>query len=353
MDSSQVAPAVNWRKAGLIVIALFLFVLAIQLLKSGARALAPWVETWAVHNPFNALGFGWLFAYLMMSGSPVAAAALFFFDAGALDGVEAFMMIAGSRLGASFIVLAIGFLYVLRGHDEQTSLRMGLLALLTTFSVQLPALAIGYGLLRWRVFAGLPPTTAFEVFSLIEAIYGPIVAAVNGLLPGAAVFLLGLGVLWYSLNLFDNALPSFHLQESAEREQPHWTTRPLAAFGLGLAVTSVTMSVSVSLSVLVPLAVRGHIRRGNVIPYIMGANITTFVDTLATALLLDNPPAFAVVLVEMVSVALVSLAWLFLAYRPFENALLYVADAIGVRRRTLALFLLAIVGVPAALMLIR
>jgi Na+/phosphate symporter len=353
MDTSRVTPGINWRKAGLILLALFLFVLAIQLLKSGAGAIAPWVKTWAVHNPLNALGFGWLFAYVVMSGSPVAAAALFFFDAGAVNRMEAFMMITGSRLGASFIVLAIGFLYALRGHDEKTSLRMGLLALLTTFGVQLPALALGYGLLMWRALDDLPPATAFQAFSLIDAVYEPIVAVVNGLLPGALVFLLGFGVLWYSLNLFDNALPSFHLQESAEREHPHWTTHPLAAFGLGLAVTSVTMSVSVSLSILVPLAVRGYIRRGNVIPYIMGANITTFVDTLATALLLDNPPAFAVVLVQMVSVLLVSLAVLLLIYRPFENALLHIAEAIGARRRTLALFLLAIVGVPAALMLIR
>ena len=56
--------------------------------------------------------------------------------------------------------------------------------------------------------------------------------------------------------------------------------RPLVTFALGLAVTTLTMSVSVSLSVLVPLSARGYIRRENVIPYIMGANITTFVDTL-------------------------------------------------------------------------
>jgi Na+/phosphate symporter len=353
MEMPIAVPRINWRKASLIVVALLLFILAIQLLKSGAKALAPWVETWAVHNPLNALGFGWLFAYLAMSGSPVAAAALFFFDAGAVDKLEAFSMIAGSRLGASFIVLAIGFVYALRGHDERASLRMGLLALLTTFGVQLPALALGYGLLSWRAFDALPPATAFQVFSMIEAVYDPIVAALNGLLPGAVVFLLGFGVLWYSLNLFDHALPNFHLQESAEREHPHWTTHPLAAFGLGLAVTSVTLSVSVSLSILVPLAVRGYIRRGNVIPYIMGANITTFVDTLATALLLNNPPAFVIVLVQMVSVTLVSLALLFLAYRPFESALLHIADIIGARRRTIALFLLAIIGVPAALMLIR
>ena len=53
----------------------------------------------------------------------------------------------------------------------------------------------------------------------------------------------------------------------------------------------------------------------------MGSNITTFVDTLLAALLLNNPPAFTVVLVEMVSIALVSVFVLALIYRLEVTAL--------------------------------
>jgi hypothetical protein len=59
------------------------------------------------------------------------------------------------------------------------------------------------------------------------------------------------------------------------------------------------------------------------------------------------------VLVEMVSVAVVSLAILLLAYRPYERALLRVVEIIGERRRNLALFLILIVGLPVGLMLVR
>jgi hypothetical protein len=85
----------------------------------------------------------------------------------------------------------------------------------------------------------------------------------------------------------------------------------------------------------------------------MGANITTFVDTLVAALLLNNPRAFTVVLVEMISVAIVSLVILLLAYPPYERAVLRVVELIGARRRNMAIFLLLILGVPAGLMLIR
>jgi hypothetical protein len=68
---------------------------------------------------------------------------------------------------------------------------------------------------------------------------------------------------------------------------------------------------------------------------------------------LNNPHAFTIVLVEMVSVALVSLAILLLAYPAYERAVLRSVHLIGASRRSLALFLILIVGVPVALMLVR
>jgi Na+/phosphate symporter len=306
-----------------------------------------------VQNAANALGFGWLFAYVALSGSPVAATALTLFDAGALDALGTFAMITGSRLGAAFVVLAIGFVYTLRGHERQGSLAMGLLSFVITAAVYLPALVLGYWLLTTGAFDWLQPRAGLGLVSAIDVIFDPLVALAEANLPHWAVFLIGFGVLWYSLSLIDHALPDMRLQESAFSGMARLLYRPLVTFGLGLAVTSVTMSVSVSLAMLVPLSARGYIRRENVIPYIMGANITTFVDTLVAALLLNNPRAFTVVLVEMVSVALVSLAILLLAYVPYERAMLRAVHLIGASRRSLAIFLIVIVGIPVALMFAR
>src|SRR3972149_2909455 len=148
---------VNWRKVGIFLLALFLFILSIQLLKSGAKALVPFVSGLAVKNAVNALGFGWLFAYVALSGSPVAATTLTPFDAGAIGELSAFAMIAGSRLGASLIVLAVGLIYSLRGHDRRGALAMGLLSLVVTAAVYVPALAVGYWLLQNRAFDWLHP----------------------------------------------------------------------------------------------------------------------------------------------------------------------------------------------------
>jgi sodium-dependent phosphate cotransporter len=345
---------VSWRKVALFCLALLLFILALQLLKSGAKALVPLVrDGLAVRTAANALGFGWLFAYAVLSGSPVAATALTLFDAGALDQWGTFAMIAGSRLGAAFIVLAIGFVYTMRGHERKGSLAMGLLSLLTTASIYMPGLAVGWWLLSTGALDRLRPTGEIGVISAIDIVFDPIIAMVEANLPHWLVFGSGFGVLWYSLNLIDHALPDLRLKEGAFSGMARLLYRPLFIFALGLAVTSITMSVSVSLSVLVPLSARGYIRRENVIPYIMGANITTFMDTLLAALLLNNPHAFTVVLVEMVSVALVSLVILLFAFRPYERFLLRLVDVISGRRLHLALFLGIILGVPVALMLLK
>ncbi len=344
---------VNGRKLAIFIAALFLFILAIQLLKSGARALTPFVGGWAVHNPLNALGFGWLFAYVVMSGSPVAATTLAFFNDGAISQFEAFAMIAGSRFGASLIVLGLGFVYTLRGHARQGSLSMGLLSLLVTFTTYTPALGLGYWLLQSGALAGLQPASVGGVISVLDLVFDPLVGLAAGLLPQPLVFLLGFGVLWCSLNLIDHALPDMHLKESAFSGMARLLYRPIVTFALGLLLTSLTMSVSVSLALLVPLSARGYVRVENVIPYIMGANVTTFIDTLVAALLLGNPQAFLVVLAEMISVAVVSLIILLFFYRSYEHAIQAAVEQIGATSRNLAVFLLLIVGAPLALLVVR
>jgi sodium-dependent phosphate cotransporter len=89
-----------------------------------------------------------------------------------------------------------------------------------------------------------------------------------------------------------------------------------------------------------------------VIPYIMGANITTFIDTLLAAVLLNNPPAFTVVLVEMFSVTIVSTAILVFLYNRYLRAMLNFVGWVTASNRNLALFMVTIFVVPILLMLI-
>jgi Na+/phosphate symporter len=342
---------VNLVKIVLFVLSLFLFILAITLMKTGARGLAPIVrDTFSVTNPANSLGFGWLFSYIIMSGSPVAAAALTFFDAGMIDKFSTYTMIAGSRLGASFIVLLIGFLYVLRGRDKSTSLSMGLLSLTVTATTYIPGLILGAIILKTGVLDEIQPGSSKLLTSFVDQVFEPIARFLANFLPDWTVFLVGLSFILISFNLFDKCLPQMAIKESKVGQISQIVYRPVVMFMLGALITLVSMSVSLSLSILVPLSNRGFVRRENVIPYIMGANITTFIDTLLAALLLDSPPAFTVVYVEMVSTAIISIVILATCYKHYQKDILKFLFWATSRNRNLVIFMVIIFSVPIILM---
>jgi Na+/phosphate symporter len=340
-------------KVGGFFASLYLFMLSITLMKEGSRALAPLVrDLLQGTSTANALGFGWLFAYALMSGSPVAAAALAFLDAGAVDRLGAFALITGSRLGASLIVLFVGFLYVLRGRDRTTSLSMGLLSLVVTATTYLPSLLLGMIILKTGALGSIQLRSGALLFSVVDRGVQPVADVAVSLLPRWAVFGVGLGVIWASFNLFDRCLPQKSLKESQIRWMSRLVYRPWVMFALGGLITLISMSVSLSLAILVPLSARGFVRRENVIPYIMGANITTFIDTLLAAVLLDNASSFTIVLVQMFSITAVSILILATTYRRYERAMLGLVASLTASNRTLALFMALLLAVPIALMLV-
>jgi sodium-dependent phosphate cotransporter len=215
----------------------------------------------------------------------------------------------------------------------------------------LPILAIGFFLLaqpwaqHWQIQAEQ------AVHSPLDQVFDPIVAFLTSYLPAWILFPIGFIFLFFSLWLFDHLLPDLHLEESRLGQVHHLLYRPVVTFALGAGITMLTMSVSVSLSLLVPLSARGYIRRENIIPYIMGANITTFDDTLIAAALLANPAAVTVVLVQMVSVAIVSMFILLVIFRYYERFLNNLVSRIGSRRRNLALYIILTLGIPFILLI--
>lgn len=329
-----------------------LFILALETLKAGAGDLLPVLDGLRVDGPVNATGFGWLFAYFVLSGSPVAAIGISLLQGGTFSQTEAFAIVGGSRLGASFIVLAVGFLLYVRGKRSADGLSIGVIALLTTFTTQGPAILLGLVILRAGWLDQVQFATPGTLVDSIDAFYGPPVDALDALLPGLLLFVAGVLVLLASFSLFDRALPQLEREGDVMQRRLAFLQRRTLMFAMGGAVTLLTLSVSLSITVLIPLALKGYVRRDHVIPYVMGANITTFVDTLFASVLLGGQGAFTVVLTEMVSVGAISVAILAGAYRPYAAGILGVTAWTTRSPRNLAMFLAAIVAVPAVLLLL-
>ncbi len=346
--SALFAPTLRF---GYAVGGLLLFVLALELLKLGATGIEPILSAVSADGVTNLLGFGWVGAYGAMSGSPVAAIALSLFAGGTISDVEALAMINGSRLGASFIVLLIGFVMYAARRRTADGLYIGVVAVLTAFTIWLPVLPIGILALRSGWFDGVELSTPGVVTSFVDVVYAPAVDQAADHLHSLLVFALGAGLLVASFVVFDRALPNLEqpgLRVERIKELVH---HPLAMFLLGIGITAMTLSVSISLTLLIPLSLKGYIRRDGIIPYVMGANIATWMDTMVAALLLDSPRAFTVVFTQMVVGSAFSLAVLLLACRPYSRAVLAVATRVTHSQRGLAMFLGVILVVPVVLLL--
>lgn len=339
------------RRAAAIAIALGLFVLSLQLMKRGATGLQPVIDALSVHGSINYIGFGWISAYVLGSGSPVASVALTLFSRGVLSDTSTYFMISGGRLGASFIVLFVGFLYYIRGRREPDGLYIGVVALMTTAFVYAAAIPVGYGLLKSGWLDGVRFGSPGVIRGVNEA-YAPAVDFFAGFMPHLGLFVVGMVATVASLKLFDAALPSLESTSPRVRRAVEFFHRRFTMFVLGIAITVLTVSVAVSLTILVPLSMKGIVRRTNIIPYVMGAQIGTFVDKLFVSLLLDSPRAFTIVFSEMVAVSSVSAIVLTLCFAPFRDAILRLAHLATRDRRGFALFLGVIFVVPLILLFV-
>lgn len=345
--AASVATRAAYTSAGL-----FLFVLALQLLKSGAGGLKPVLKALDVNGPVNLLGFGWIGSYAVMSGSPVAAISLSLFSKGTISDVEAFAMINGSRMGASFIVLFVGFVLYVAHRKSADGLFIGAVAMLTAFTLWLPVLPIGILLLKAGWFDSIRLGTPPGITSIINVLFDPIVHRADDHLPAIAMFGVGVATLLTAFTVFDRALPNLESSDLKVERAQEWLHRPMTMFAIGLAITAVTMSVSLSVTILIPLSLKGYVRRDNIIPYVMGANISTWVDTLVASLLLGAPRAFTIVFTEMVVGCCVSLFVLIFLYKPYSRLILSTAHSITRSKRSFAIFLGAILLVPLVLLLV-
>lgn len=334
--------------------AMYLFILAVQIMKTGAAAIGPDIQgQFPFANGISTLGFGWLGAYFVLSGSPVAATAISLFGAGTLTKLQTFTMLSGSRLGASFIVLLTGFLYAARNRQDPNRgepIGMGIQAMTMTALVYLPGMIIGYGIIRSGLLDGLNLHASGKLEAAMSVVWGPVVDAIEGLVPEALMFFVGLLVILVSFKVLDRVLPQVSSDTTAAK-RASWMRRPWTMFALGCIVATLTLSVSVALTVLVPLAVKGYVRRDDALPYIMGANITTLADTLVVAMLQRDPAAAQIVLAEAIGVTIVSIAILAFWYQPVKRGVIRLDDYFVGSTKRLAIFVGILFVLPVSFLL--
>ncbi len=330
-------------------------IFALQILAESTAMLGPILETVlerVIRGDLSALGAGWISAMLLLNGASVMAIGLSFLVAGVITATEYFMVMAGSRLGAAFIVVFLGFLEYMRGQNEslRDATSIGVLSFLTTYLVYAPAIVIGYVLLQWfpldtvSAAYNLPRVTIVELFNQLALV------TLDVLGNAGAGFGMGVAALFVSLHIFDKAFTGVSADTFRSKYFRFILNNRWVSFAAGLAITAVTMSVAISLALLVPLHSKGYLKRDELIPYILGANVATMSGTILAAAILDTTTGMSIVLLFTAVIAAVTLVSM-IFYDQFYTVLKWVFDQIMLDKNKFFLFILSLGVIPLLLIL--
>ncbi|MFB6354246.1 MAG: sodium:phosphate symporter, partial [Halobacteriales archaeon] len=182
------------------------------------------------------------------------------------------------------------------------------------------------------------------------AVFEPATGAITGAIGPGPAFLLAVAVLFGSLKLFDRVLAGVDTATLRRRFFRQFR-RTWLAFGVGLLITSATTSVAFSLGVIVPLYNRRYVKREELIPYVLGANLGTLLDTLVVAVVLPTPTGVAVVLFLLVIATAVTLAALAVA-GPYTRLVATIDDRLVEDRVAFGAFVAGLLLLPLALLLL-
>ena len=335
------------------LLALFLFVGALQIMKTGAANLSVLNDQgFLVRNAASTFGLGWLGALFVLSGSPVAASALTLVAADSITEFQGFTMLTGSRIGAAFVVLLVAVIYAMRGGEgkRMAPVSTAVMALSATALIYAPGALLASLLLDWQPFRDTNLSFPAQFTDLIDLVYGGLIEMIETW-PALVLFLGGLAVLLLAFKLIDTVVPDLD-DRSIESTRLDWLKKKWPMFALGCLVALIAMSVSVALTVLVPLVAKGYVKREDILPYIIGANITTLGDTLLAAFLLHSPAAVRIVLAGIVGTTIVSLILLAFFYPQVRSGVWRFQRQIVKSKTRLAGFTAALFVVPLAIVVI-
>ena len=300
-------------------------------------------------RPLSALGIGWLSTYLLTNGSVVAALGVTLAGMRSGDPTLAVALVSGSRLGAAAFVIMVGVVDHLRRRKSlRSGVELGILAFIVSHAVYVPAT-----ILSWASLSIVVPPLAAVTSGIDPALLQPglvnsgltYVVSTLGPLFAAGI---AVGGLFFGVVLFDRALRAVDLDRIREKIP---LRRRWASFLAGLIVTGITSSIAFSIGVLVPLFNRKAITRREIAPYVLGANVTTLLDTYVVSLVLGSWDSGGAILGLMLIALILSLA-IMVAYGASFRILDRMLDAVSATSTSFVLFVSSLVAAPILLVVV-
>lgn len=302
----------DWAQAILALVALYCFVVAINLTGHGMSTIAqvPSSDTWLKQNvfalathPLAGLCVGILITALIHSSGFTTTTTVALVAAGQLTLEMAVPIIMGANIGTSVTSVLVSLAHLKKRREFRRSFTVALsddFLNILCVAVLVP-LQLAFGFLsrpaaacaHWLAGSGVK-TANPDDFQFIKTLVGPAMKGADHLcmktlglsltVGGAVEAALGLVLLFSSLILLVKMLQGLVKDRLAGLFNKTFFRNAALSFAVGFVATVAVQSSSVTISLTVPLVGAGILTLRQVFPYILGANIATTVTALLAGL---------------------------------------------------------------------
>ena len=301
-DKANLIPERSWKSFVKLVFFLYLFVLAIQLIKKASGMIAPDAKNFIFANlgPLKAIAAGWFSTTLAQSSGAVSSVAISFVGNNIIDLPTAVYILVGASMGTTITALIISLITVTsKRKDFRHGFEIALCYSIYSFFLVFIVFFLEYffalfsrsSLYLARSFEG--NFSYLKVPDVVDIITGPLVKPISGsniLITFVVAFL----VLIFALKYISRAVVEVLGGEvKAKNFINRYFDSPWKAYFMGVILTAIVFSSSITISLLVPLAVSGLIGLRRSIPFILGADLGTFTDTFLVSLIVGETNAIA------------------------------------------------------------
>jgi sodium-dependent phosphate cotransporter len=283
---------------------------------------------------------------ITMSGSPIAWAFIGLWEVLKIPANNLMSIILWTRWWVNSVLLITGLLMLLKWKSLRRALGITVIQFFVTLSVTLLSATFVFQLLKLDIFANIwdlltsSITSSIGVWNLIEIVVNTFKLHIPWIINLLIIWLILL--VWW-LFAFDQNFSFVKDEHIAKKIRKIESTQ--TAFLAGFILTALTMSLSISVTLLLPLYMRKVITRRHLIPYILGANISTLFDTLFLAIMTDSVIWIRVIL-AFITATIISVCIILFGFQYYRKIITFLTDTILDNKYYFILFLIIIMFIP-------
>lgn len=282
---------------------LYLFILAIELIKKASGLIAPDAKQFIFSNlnPLKAIAVGWFSTSVAQSSGAVAGVVVTFVGNNLINLPTAVYILVGASMGTTITALIISLITVTtKRRDFRHGFEIALCYSIYSFLLVFIVFFLEYFFALFSRLSMYFATLFQGEFSylnfpdLVEFITGPLVKLIMNVNNVLVVFVIAFLILIFALKYVSRSVVEvFGGEVKAKNFINRYFDSPIKAYFIGVVLTAIVFSSSITISLLVPLAVSGLIGLRRAIPFILGADLGTFTDTFLVSLIVGETNAIA------------------------------------------------------------